>query len=194
MAVKETKYFVFGFMGFEQEIDSHIKMKVIFALADEKKTKLAWYLFLQNLLVKTWQNAFDLADLGERKLDRSNLFGSMAPSRPLDVWPDRQHGHFDIEKLGPRLPSASGTRATIDVADIVEGRTTCQIVCDVQPYNVRLDFDLATESPRIGPDISRKEGRVYLLGVEKFDALSLIRGIRGSSALSRGIDPYSPVF
>jgi hypothetical protein len=187
MATK-TKIYVYGFRGWEEEIDSHIKTKVMFAIADEKKTQLAWYLFVQDMPAR-WELAFDLASFGDR--DRNEIFGSAGTTLPfLQDFPFK----FHIGAMAPRLLKDPGTSwASLDLHDdVVAGTTNCLIYVDKllhvdKPRSILLWFQLRTENKRRTLDIT-KTGFVYLLGVERFVLHALEVGPTKGVAL---VDPYA---
>ncbi len=81
MAVQQTKYFAFGSVGIEQEAGSHVRSKVIFALADEKQKKLAWYMFSQDLYLWNWWTHFVYAEEGAEQLIRIHGGAWSLPNR-----------------------------------------------------------------------------------------------------------------
>ncbi len=120
-----TKYYPYGYMGWEQEIDSHIKTRAIFVIADEHKKHLAWYTFAQSLVVEMWQRAFDVAGEGQRKLDRNEILGSALSMGRAFVQSDPNW--FDIRKLATPLPG-SGTSAFLYIHDDAKmGTTNCVV-------------------------------------------------------------------
>jgi hypothetical protein len=187
MSAEGTNLLVFGHIGFEEEIDSHIKTRVMFAVADQKRTQLAWYLFTQAMAVKTWDNAFTLASMGVRKLDRNERFATAGPMNPMPVQCDFK---FQVGKLAPAIVRSDGAWGTLDLNDdAATGTTSCLVYIDVQPNGVILPFDLKTESRRRTLNI-KKRGRVYLLGVEHFSHHALGRGPTRSVT---PMDPYDPM-
>jgi hypothetical protein len=186
LVMATTWIYEYGYLGWEQEIDSHIKTKVMFALADFKKTHLAWYLFAQGLLVANWQVAFDLAGIGERKLDRNVIFGNAGPTQ---VSPDSFDFNFQIGRLAPPIYKSAPTWASLDLHDdAVLGTTNCMVYID-KPYSILLSFDLQTENKRRTLDI-RKTGVAYLLGVERYSLRALQRG--PTKAVTHQMDPFTP--
>jgi hypothetical protein len=195
-----TKFYVYGYMGFEQEIDWHIKTRAIFVVGDEKQKVLAWYTFSQDLAVKLWQTAFDLASLGDRKLQRSEMFGSALPMGIAFLQDDP--ATFDIRKLATPVPGV-GSPATLSIRDDAsQGTTNCIIFIDsVKPNGFIAMFDLKTEAPRKemelfdvvnGRKVAKpKHGRVFRLGVEPFTTQALDRG--PTKALIPNFDPYDPM-
>src|SRR3954447_19132596 len=178
---------IYGHRGFEEEIDSHIKTRILFAIADMKKTRLAWYLYCQAMLVKLWDNAFTSASAGGRKLDRNEIFGVALSTNPTPYQCDFR---FEAGKLAPRILLSSGVFATLDLYDdAATGTTSCLVYVDAQPNGVILPFDLKTVSRRRTLNI-KKTGSVYLLGVEPFTHHALMRG--PTKSLTR-MDPYDPV-
>src|SRR5262249_57808020 len=88
---------VFGWRGYEIEIDRHSKTRVVFAIMDPKRTRLAWFMYAQSL-IPAWQAGFDDVLIGQRKLDRKTVFGD-AISHPTV----NDDAGSDIGSLAPRL-------------------------------------------------------------------------------------------
>ncbi len=189
------EFYAYGYMGWEMEIDSHIKTRVMFLLSDLRQTQLAWYVF-SYLEKKEWQHGFDLVVLGERKLDRNEMFGSaLSMALASKQWNSRK---FDFRKLAPRLP-AVGADAVLTILDNPKlGTTTCLVWIDTAG-GVLFDFDLKTEFPRKEKDVrdshgalKGKLGRAFMVGVEKFTPHALDTGPGKSIAFK--IDPRDPIF
>jgi hypothetical protein len=131
-----------------------------------------------------WQGAFDFASIGDRKLDRNEVFGAAGTTLPLlDDFPFK----FHIGALAPRVLKSAPTWASLDLHDDVAGTTNCLIYID-KPYSILLSFDLETENKRRTLDI-RKTGVAYLLGVERFSLHALKRGPTKAVTL---MDPFMP--
>jgi len=184
---------VFGWLGYEMEIDRHIKTRVFFAVVDSKRTRLAWYMFAQSL-IPAWQVGFDRVLIGERKLDRNEVFGD-AISHPTV----NEDAGSDIGGLAPRLGPGHGNVAFLVMTDHVK-TTTCLVrwLVDSRKH-LTLKFDLRKAGKRttsgvifFAPSTWMKRGLVSLLGVEPFSVRALKRGVRGASALTGGVDPHSP--
>ena len=143
MATPGTKIFVYGHLGFEGEIDSHIKTRVVFAIADGKKTRLAWYVYSQ-LMIKTEQAAYDVADIeGGMGI---KIFGVAGPTHQI---PESYDFKFEVDNLAPPIKgAAAGTSATLDLHDDDAGSTSCLIYIDVKPNGRILQFDLKTNTKR----------------------------------------------
>ena len=185
-----TSLDVYGWLGWEMEIDWHIKTRVIFAIVDRKNSRLAWYMFAQDIWNR-WEGAFDLVSLGQRKLDRNEVFGDAISYPTLNSMTGT-----DISKLAPQLGTILGTQARLEIVDDPKGGTTsCALrgLVDPNQNQVDLDFDLKTIGKRREMDIPRT-GRTYLLGAGKFSVAALKRGIRGPIALTHKLDPYDTVW
>src|SRR5262245_33521885 len=194
---------VYGYVAQEMVVenektdDTFHKLHVIFAIVDAKQTRLAWYLFGEDV-AKSGQPLFDLVSVGSRKLDRNEVFGE-AISYPTV----NSYDGSDIGRLGPRLPSI-GAPAKLFMTDHKDKTTTCKIshLIDLDSNLVSLQFDLVTPDAEERIDrvirdlreIGTKKGHVWLLGVERFSRLALKRGIRGRSKLTNNIDPYDPIY
>jgi hypothetical protein len=180
---------VYGYVGYEMEIDCHIKTRVMFAIADAKLKRLAWYLYSQDMPDR-WQNAFVEAALRHRKLDRNQVFGD-ASDDPTFVY----YSGSDISRLAPQLATDPGSTASIFFFPDEDKTTTCEIshLLDLDNNSVRLQFDLVTLRERRTMDI-RKTGRVWLIGVEPFSMHALKRGILGPSKMTHNDNPYNPVW
>src|SRR5262249_31249818 len=127
---------VFGWLGYEMEIDRHIKTRVFFAVVDPKRTRLAWYMFAQSL-IPAWQGAFDMVLTGNRKLDRNEVFGD-AISHPTV----NDDAGVDISRLAPRLGPGHGNLAFLFLTDHVK-TTTCQVRwLGASQKDLTLKFDL----------------------------------------------------
>src|SRR5437899_463911 len=51
-----AKFFAFGFNGIDIEVNRHIQTNLIFAIADAKLEWMAWYMYIQNMLL--WEADF----------------------------------------------------------------------------------------------------------------------------------------
>jgi hypothetical protein len=180
---------VYGSVGWEMEIESHIRIRAIFAVVDRQRTRLAWCMFAQDLLLKRWYNAFDQVAVGERKLDYNKVFGEAIPYPTLN-----DYAGSDISKMAPPLGKLGAPAAHFVLKDNRDSTTTCKLQWRTGSQRpVHLQFGLTTTSERRSFNVE-KTGRVYLLGVERFSLQALKRGIRGASHLTAGYDPYSPVW
>jgi hypothetical protein len=128
--------------------DKFHKLHVIFAIVDAKQTRLAWYLFGEDV-PESGQAQFDLVSLGSRKLDQNEVFGE-AISYPTG----NSYDGSDIGKISPRLPSI-GAPAKLFMNDNKDKTTTCKIshLIDLDGNLVSLQFDLVT--PDNGERIDR---------------------------------------
>ncbi len=184
-----TSLDVYGWRGWEMEIDNHIKTRVIFAIVDRKPSRLAWFMFAQDI-PERWEGAFDMAGMGYRNLDRNEDFGTAIAYPTLNSM-----AGSDIRTLAPQIGSVLGSPATLEMTDEKDGTTSCSIRGLVDSTNslVDLDFDLVTAGSRREMNIKRN-GRVYLLGAGKFSVAALKRGIRGAIPLTHNVDPYNPEY
>src|SRR5262249_14103979 len=111
MGKPRTTIFVYGFSATELEIDSYIKTRLCFAVADEKKTRLAWYLVSESSELKGWTEAFGRATRGEKKLDRVTVFARARPPFPHRYDFDFL---FDIHELIPDPFNWGYARLSVD--------------------------------------------------------------------------------
>ena len=181
-----TTMLIFGYIGYEQEINSHIKTRIMFAITDMERTRLAWYLFSQSMLVHDWEAGFSLASVGDRKLERNETFGEAVTASPSPFQCDFR---TQVDKLAPAILRSDGGWATLDMNDdAATGLTGCMVYVDLQPSGVILPFDLKTVGRRRTLNI-KKKGRVYLLGVERYSHHAFERG--PTKAVTK-MDPYIP--
>src|SRR5262245_27885492 len=210
MSTPTAKYYVYGFLGYEQEIDLRVKTRVLFAIADEKQTQLAWYQFdgLPDVMLvlpsgwnlrgagrptwlpgeekwkEKWQQPFDSATVGQRKLQRNEVFGEAVTTLVgLDTF---LHGKYDLRKLAPPYPGIWGT-LNLGLDDFT-GQTFCMVFLDIPPQGEMLGFLLNTLAKRRVPSFM-KTGRIHLVGVEPFSQGALRRG--PNKAIWGKNDPYS---
>src|SRR5262245_6062086 len=95
-----THIYVYGYGGWEQWLESHVKTFVIFAVADQKKTQLAWYTYATNSLTQLHQLEYDDVAIARRQLRRNVKWASPALGQPtLDVY----DFNFRIGDLAPKL-------------------------------------------------------------------------------------------
>jgi hypothetical protein len=181
---------VYGWLGWEMEAESHIRIRVIFAVVDRKLTRLAWCMFSQDLVLQRWYRAFDYVALGYEKLDRNEVFGEAIPYPTLN-----DYAGSDIGKIAPPLLKTMGAPAShFLLIDNRDWTTTCKLQWRDDAHNlVHVQFGLTTAGERRSFNME-KTGRVYLLGVERFSSHALNRGIHRASALTGGLDPYSPIW
>lgn len=181
-----TTFYAYGFLGYEEEMDSYIKTRVIFAVADAKKERLAWYEFSQDVLYGR-QGLFDAASIERKKLDRNEVFGSALYGEPS---PSHDAATFSIGQLAPRVGTKQGAWANLTLFDQFN-LTNCLIYTDdIKPNGLMFGFDLIKEGDRRTFDLP-KDGRLYLWGVEKFSKPALARG--PTPALSK-LDIYDPIW
>jgi hypothetical protein len=190
-----TKIYTYGYLGWEIKVDSHVRTRVMFAIADAKKKQLAWYMYSQDMLVPAWQDQFYLAAMGKRKMDRPPEIFASAPLVPPSPWtyPER----FRIDALAPRLGAmtAASTWANLNLRDEKATKiTNCILFIDhvggdqKVKSSVLLTFELSTERPRSTFDL-QKTGRAFLLGTERFSDQALERGPTPAVSSS---NPYLP--
>src|SRR3954451_5584592 len=121
MSTQGGQVFVFGYSAFEIEADYHIKTRVIFGVANAKFTRLAWYMFSQDLVVPQWQRVFEQSKTFHTFPSSDLLIGEALPNPPFTS----QTLTLDFDKLAdpaarpvqlstgflPRSP------ATLDIKD-----------------------------------------------------------------------------
>ena len=198
-----TKIYIYGYRGWEIKVDSKVKTRLIFGLADQKKTRLAWYTYAAEMKFRetTWWREFEKAARGERKLDKPPEIFAEAPLVPpsLEVYPFQ----FDISDLAPRMGdgSFSGTHANLNMRDDPTlGTTNCTLYIEyfkgatAKVYRqILLNFDLETVQKRSTFDM-RKNGHVYLLGTERFSDKALERGPTPAILFKPDVNPFSPAW
>ena len=178
-----TTIYTYGFRGYELKVDSHIKTRIVFAIVDKKKTRLAWYMFSQGMVVPAWHRLFEEVSAGKRKMDRPPTIFASAPR--VSPSPEAFHFKFDIGDLAPRLGELTlgEAKALLDLYDDKAFDTTnCTLYIDYldgpavkSKRSILLNFDLHTERKRSTFDI-KKTGRVSLIGIERFSPQALERG------------------
>jgi hypothetical protein len=180
---------VYGWVGHEMEIDSHIKTRVIFQIVNDKHTQLAWYMFAEDIR-NQWTAGFDLASIGNRKLDRNEVFGDVISYPTLN-----SASGSDITKFAPHIGPRLGAAATLDMTDNRDKTITCSVrgLVDSKRNLVDLDFDLEKVGERREFDYKRT-GRVFFLGVEKFTVGAQKKALHPLKALSGGVDPFDPIW
>src|SRR5258708_34396685 len=120
--------FVFGYSALEIEVDYHIKTRVIFGVTNARMTRLAWYMFSQDLVVPQWQRDFEQAKV--RKTGESSDL-TIADALPNPPFTSHALTH-DFDKLADPsarpVQSSTGTRprspATLDITDRDQHRST----------------------------------------------------------------------
>lgn len=182
-----TRIYVYGYGGWEQQIDRHVKTRVIFAIADEKKTQLAWYTYVDNALTYIHQEEYNQVAFGLRKLDRFEQFASqLFLPPPLDVF----DFNFSIGGLAPPPGPSHGALGFLDLKDDkAAGTTSCTVfIHAVKRPVILLNFELKTDKKRNTYD-RRKHGRVYFLATQQFSAKAIQSG---PPKKNNRFDPLSP--
>jgi hypothetical protein len=170
MAKPKTAIFVYGFSGTELEIASYIKTRVCFAVADEQKTRLAWYLYSETSGMKGWKEAFTQATSGVKKLDRVTVFARAKLPNPNRYDFDFT---FHIDELIPRKPHSGWGYASLFVND--SSSLTSFVISIASSHPFAFAFDLPTESKRRTPN-GWKSGYIYNLLYEPFSEAVLESG------------------
>jgi hypothetical protein len=180
---------VYGWLGYEMQIDTTIRTRVVFAVVDRGRKRMAWFLYSQDLSFPRQQAMFDEAGIGGRKVDRNEAFGETIAYPYLN-----DYAGTDISQIAPRFMKGPGGRATLFMIDERDSTTTCKIrgLMDTNGTAVSLTFSLDKVADRRTFNL-KKPGRVYMLGVERFTAGALKRGITGASKLTGGYDPHNPL-
>jgi hypothetical protein len=196
---------VFGWMGWELEVDNHIKTRLIFAVADEKLKRLAWYFYSQAMgsgkYGAAWQAEFDKIDMEERKwnnkTDQFTFFGVL-DSNFKTGYPS-SFPTANIASLAVPLKTgfSSDTRPYASLQPIADdpqgglGGMECRLEMmnlDVQYVYLRFRFG-ATRWDRRGFNL-QKQGYLWLLKVEPFSLAAVKRGIRGPQDVDGNVDPH----
>jgi hypothetical protein len=180
----------YGWLGWEMEIDSHIKTRLIFAIVGQDPKRLAWYMFSEDIR-EAWQLAFVSVATGDRKLDRNEVFGNAISYPTLNAY-----NGPDITELAPAIGPRAGRAASLELTDDSKNRTTsCAIrgLSDPGNHLVDIDFDLESAGKRREMNMKRT-GHVFLIGAGRFSAAALKHGLRGRSGLTNGVDPYGPTW
>jgi hypothetical protein len=197
-----TSVNVFGTVGFELEIDSHIKTRLIFAVADDKLKRLAWYFYSQSMgrekYETAWQAEFEKADMGQRKFDPKTdggvLFGVLDKS--LKTGFPSTLPTVNIASLADPLKDGftAGFGPGVGLSPIDDDPQGGRMICELefvtpdarQLINIR--FQLATVAERRGFNV-KKWGYLWLLKVEPFSLAAVKRGIRGAPDVDGHVDP-----
>jgi hypothetical protein len=193
---------LFGWLGWELEVGGHIKTRLIFAVADDKLKRLAWYFYSQSIGSRSyqvaWQKQFEEATIKTPGVT-TNAFGGWGGDKKgfPNPFPSAK-----IDNLAPGLWNGFGVMARpsvrlqplLDVDAMLvpkEGECTrCRLdVLDLNGNPVHLQFDLKNNKPRRGFNVE-KYGYLWLLKVEPFGLAAVKRGIIGPDNVDGGANPY----
>ena len=171
-----TKFIVHGFLGYEVVIDTSVQTNVLFALADEKQTLLAWYGF--KTTTERWHGGhFDAHDIGMPGFKKPVVdcdFATVDTAGVPNVYP----GQLSVAGLVPRPTGGFAPMAQADITmrDLKAGMTACVLsVPSVQPAVLVLSFHLRPVRKRRTLDL-KKPGAVGLIAIEKFSRTALVNG------------------
>ena len=171
MADPISKFYAYGFLGYEVEFASNVRTHVIFGLADEKQTLIAWYGYYANIVLEKYLMNFDHIRLGWREPDLVSTFATANLRPSLKVYP----GRFGIHQLVDP-PVTLPILADLDLHDNDDGSTRCVLsVPSVRPKGMMFDFSLRSQRKRRTLDMT-KRGNVLLISIEKFSQLALVDG------------------
>jgi hypothetical protein len=168
MGRPRTNFYAYGFRGWEMGIDAAVQTKLMFALADQKETQLAWYYFSETMKSEH-QGKFDAVILGERKPDWSSTFGTARSGRPN---PSVHLDQFDIGKLA----KGGVDLANLELKEDDSGYTRCLLWCgSVKPSGLMVGFYLQTAGKRKGKD-GKMNGTISFMSIERFSRSAVLKG------------------
>jgi hypothetical protein len=171
-----TKFIAHGFLGYEVIIKGSVQTNVLFAVADEKQTLLAWYGFKSNP-DRGHGAKFDGYDMGvsgaEFKPEMDCDFATRDSAGKLNVC----LGRLTVAGL---VPSGKGRVSTVQadliMGDLETGMTACLLsIPSVQPAGLLLACNLRPMRKRRTFD-DKKPGTVKLISVQQFSRIALENG------------------
>jgi len=196
-----TKFFAFGFSGIDIEVNQHIQTNLVFAIANAKLEWLAWYIYIQNMLLWRWEEEFIKAGnanlaMGAKydpnKDERIKLF---AMSKSPLAWPFETSEVSSLVRFSDKEVRGNyvGKTGVVRLSD-VGPKTNCNIWIDTGRNGTRFTFDLDKVASRRGFDY-RGEGRVLRLAVERFNLGKLAGPTGGPPRMTEaGEDPAHNIF
>jgi hypothetical protein len=192
-----TSIFVYGSLGYELEYDNHIKTRLIFAVADDKRKRLAWYFFSQTMMLDKWNRPFELAEATGKKPQWNKAFGEYNGSHLGDpnVSTSQQITTYALALSSGTL----GNRVEVFISEVETQTNGKAIQCGLSLPGLtnkheRLEFRLKNALQRRSTVTDKKDGFLWLLQVEPFSIAALTRGIRGPQDVAANEDPYLPAW
>jgi hypothetical protein len=175
-----TTFTVYGFLGYERVLDGSVETNVLFAVADAKKSLLAWYGFRSKWAPWHFNQFADLYQ-GVVKPTLDSNFGSLFTLGNENFYP----GPFGIHTVAPT--SGTGTDARLTMSDDEKFPITrCALTFPaMKPLGLMLFFNLRCERKRRTLDLE-KDGVVFLLVIQKFDPNGLINGPHPTDLRAKG--------
>ena len=184
MANKGTQFNAYGFLGYEVVIDRVAETNVLFGIADEKETLLAWYAYRAKVSDRV-QPKFDQmhVDNSKRKPDLDSDFGT---AYTLSGGGYYSFGQFNVSQLVPRGQLTA--IAELMLSDQKQGGVTtdCMLsVPSVRPGGLVLAFRLVTKRKRRTPD-AKKPGTIILMAIHPFNRSALVDGAHPADLQNAG--------
>lgn len=166
------KYWFTGQAGYELDCGAHKKLRVVFAMIDEDKTSIGWYLFASKADAKTQKECEKAKNPSSDKFAFRNDIGRLIPhtfKKKIDI---------------DGLASDKGTFATLNIDATDKSRLMgCHIdkLKTKAGETVTFPFGMQQDSkpPKTDVDI---EGKVFFLEKESFDEKAFPQGPQGKDS------------
>jgi hypothetical protein len=194
---------VYGRLGWELEVGNHIKTRLIFAVADEKLKRLAWYFYSQFMGRRSYEVALqqEFEQMTKKTPGvRNESFGIWAGDKGAfpNVFPSEKIHNLAISfsrgfdlmvRPSARLQPLEDEDSAMSSVPQGEQWTRCRLdVLDLNANPVHLQFLLKNSSPRRGFNVE-KYGYLWLLKVEPYSLANVKRGIAGPGNVDGGGNP-----